>query len=342
MAKKGLKPKEHQIKIPDGLWQTIGEIAQELFYGDERGGHTGIIHEMISAAAMKWRYSPYVCREAQHLVLVTETGDVFYRLVQNLKLNYEREKLPCTLEMKPEKKDEYAREYDKLPSPNMSRGDWFRSRWIINHFCVWKGSSNSTGETLRCGVDHRGASSKMVDLPLPDLDGSLLTRETVVGLREYVQWKEAKTPKYDRVDLNVDIPTRNFRALVVIDENLYKNLRNEEIHLPDLEFRNREWARFSGRDVVDDVNTMLTPRGRSLTSDEEVVADIKVQLERLLDRLRELARQQVDGHSVVTEEDRDLIESLVVPERFLFFQIDWPSPHFGIEVCVHWEKPIRN
>lgn len=343
MAKKGHKPKEHQVKIPDDLWQRIGEIAKDLKYGDERGGHTGIIHEMISAAAAKWRHSPYVCREAQHVALVTEHGDIFYRLIQKLKLNYnERERLPCVLEMKPEKKDDYAREYERLSPESMSRGDWFRSRWLINHFSIFKGLSELSGEALASGVDRRGAGSKMVDLHLPDVEGSMLTREIVVGLREYVQWKEVNTPKYDRVDLNVDIPTRGLKALVVIDERLYKHLKDEEIPLLDLQFRNREWARFSGREIVDDANKIWELRGRSQDSDEKAIAEVEGQLEELLLRLRELSTQQVDGLPVVTEADRGIIEALRVPERFLFFQIDWPSPHFGIEVCVHWEKPVRS
>lgn len=340
-AKKGLVPKDHhQVKVPEMLWSRIGEIAEELGYG--HGGHTAIIHEMLSAAVAKWMHSPYLCRAAQHVVLVNAQGDVFYRVVQELKLNNDREKLPCMLEMKPEKRKYYSKEYDRLVAPGISKGDWFRSRWLINHFSVWKGLSDFTGEPLNCGVDRESAGSKMVDLPLLDFEGCLLTREIVIGLRDYVQWKEAGTQKSDRVEFNVDIPTRNLKALVVIDEELYKHLSADEIPRLDLEFRNQEWARFLGTAVIDDVNRMQEMvRGRSPNLEGEDLARVHKEVESLLSRLRELANHQVDGLPVVTEADRVIIESLTIPERFLFFEIDWPSPHFGIKACVHWEKPAR-
>lgn len=340
-AKRGLAPKEHQVKVPEMLWSRIGEIAEEFEYG--HGGHTAIIHEMLSAAVAKWMHSPYVCRAAQHVVLVTEQGDVFYRVVQELNLNNsDRQKLPCMIEMKPEKREYYAKQYQRLVAPGVSRGDWVRSRWLINHFSVWQGLSNFVGEPLNCGVDRRRAGAKMVDLPLLNLEGRRLTREIVIGLRDYVQWKEAGAPKSDRVEFSMDIPTRDLKALVVIDKELYKHLSFEEIPRLDLEFRNREWARFLGTEVIDDANRVREQlRGYSSNLDEEGLARVRGEVEGLLSRLRELAKHQVNGLPVVTESDRVIIESLKVPERFLFFEIDWPSPHFGMHVCVHWEKPAR-
>jgi hypothetical protein len=340
-AKRGLTPKEHQVKVPEMLWNRIDEIAKEIGY--DHGGHTGIIHEMLSAAVARWMHSPYVCRAAQHVVLVTEQGDVFYRVVQELNLNNsDRQKLPCMIEMKPEKREYYAKEYGKLVAPGISRGDWVRSRWLINYFSIWKGLSNFAGEPLNCGVDRDRAGSKMVDLPLLNLEGRRLTREIVIGLRDYVQWKEAEGPKSDRVEFSIDIPTRDLKALVVVDEGLYKHLSTEEIPRLDLEFRNREWARFVGTEAIDDVNRVREQlRGHSSSLDTEGLERVRGEVEGLLSRLRELAKNQVDGLPVVTESARVIIESLTVPERFLFFEIDWPSPHFGMHVCVHWEKPAR-
>lgn len=341
MAKRSLTPKEHQVKIPEMLWNGIGEIAEELGYG--HGGHTAIIHEMLSATVAKWTHSPYVCRAAHHVVLVTERGDVFYRVVQELNLNKGgRLKLPCMMEMNPEKREFYAKEYGKLASPTTSRGDWVRSHWLMNYFSIWQGLSDFLGEPLNCGVDREGAGSKMVDLPLLDLEGRRLTREIVIGLRDYAQRKEADCPKLDRIDFNIDIPTRDLKALVVIDEGLYKHLSAEEIPRLDLEFRNQEWALFVGTEVIDDVNSLREQRrGHSSRLDTQDLARIRGEVDGLLSRVRHLARLQVDDLPVVAESNGATLEALTVPERFLFFEIDWPSPHFGMRVCVNWEKPAR-
>ena len=113
---KGKWNKGH-AKMPAALWQRVGDIAKELRIGDKRGRHNAIIMEIVSAAVAKWEYSPYVCRGARHLAFVTSQGDVFYQLVQDLKLNSVRKRLPCAVEMKLEKRDEYAREYAKLSGP---------------------------------------------------------------------------------------------------------------------------------------------------------------------------------------------------------------------------------
>jgi hypothetical protein len=344
---KGKWNKGH-AKMPAALWQRVGDIAKELRIGDKRGRHNAIIMEIVSAAVAKWEYSPYVCRGARHLAFVTSQGDVFYQLVQDLKLNSVRKRLPCAVEMKLEKRDEYAREYAKLSGPEGGSDDWFRRCWLINHFQIWKGWGTDV-EPLKSGIDRLGTSSKMVDLPLPDLPGRPhLTREVIVGLRDYVQWKEPETPpetpRDDRIDFNVDIPTRDFQALVVVDEGLYSTLTSEEIPPLGIEFRNREWARFAGKDVVEfsEENRMNELHGQSSTAEEGDVGRVQSRLKEFLERLRTVAGLEVDSKpAVASKPDRDLVESLGVPERFLFVEIDWPSPHFGIEICVTFEKPVK-
>lgn len=203
---------------------------------------------------------------------------------------------------------------------------------------------------LNSGTDRLGTGSKMVDLPLPDLAGRPhLTREIIVGLRDYAQWQEParrhEDPRDDRIDLNVDIPTRDFQAVVVVDEGLYSNLQSAEIPPLGIEFRNREWARFAGKDVVEagEENRMDERHGQSSTADEDDVARIRSRIEEFLVRLRTVAGLESGGRPVVTgKSDRALLDSLVVPERFLFQEITWPSPHFGIEICVTFEKPVRS
>src|SRR6185295_16785950 len=98
-----------QKTMTDALWDQLEELGVELEYRDKRGAHSPLVREMVSAAMTKWRKSPYVCRSARHLVFVTREGHVFYRMIQVLKLNSSREKLPCILEMKPEKRRDFLR-----------------------------------------------------------------------------------------------------------------------------------------------------------------------------------------------------------------------------------------
>src|SRR6266849_6053932 len=102
----GRKERNCQVRMSASLWNLVGEIAQDLGHKDGRGRHSAVIREMIAASAANWTHSPYVCRSARHTVFVTKDGNIFHRQVQILRLNTRREKLPCTIEMKPEKRDD--------------------------------------------------------------------------------------------------------------------------------------------------------------------------------------------------------------------------------------------
>jgi len=104
-----------------------------------------------------------------------------------------------------------------------------------------------------------------------------------------------------------------------------------EISNLGLEFRNREGARFEGREVAFSVGTGIEElSGRSTQLDEGS--------DEMLLKVRRL-RQRVDAILKGRGDRESILEHLELPRRFLFYRFNWPFPPLGIEVCVRWEKP---
>jgi hypothetical protein len=347
-------PKEHRvpraITITESLWQKLGELGEELEYKGR--SHSQLISEMASAAVTKWRESPYVCQSAQHFVFVTGRGHVFYRLVQCIRLNSDRQRLPCILEMKPEKRRDFL---DRKPL-DREESEWFRSRWLINHFAAWHmgdaGGQSHKSPILRDSwppldsyVDRDGTDYKMADLAIRQEAGRQIAREIIVGLKDYVQWREGESG-YDRVDIPIDIPTRNLEIIVVVDAALYGEAGGDglrEIQNLGLEFRNREGARCGAREIYDPENKMESYAGRC--SNEKTSPQGEYVLYRLNEfehRTRLLAMASSHGEAILSDQDQHKIDqAFQLPKQFLFYKLEWPSPPFGLEVCVHWQKALR-
>jgi len=343
-------PKERncQVRMSSSLWNLVGEVAHQLGYEDARGRHSTVIREMIAAAASKWIHSPYVCRSARHTVYVTQEGNIFLRQVEILQLNSPREKLPCFVEMKPEKRDDYHRKYRE--EKGEGEFEWFQTRWLINHFAVWSGKKDADDlqsfddSPLSSHVDTFGPTYKCADLPVHALGGRFLTREISVGLLDYVQWKEPNTPVFDRVDIPIDIPTSNLEVCVIVDLGLFAELAVERAEIGNLalEFRNRETARFEGREVALRPEIEIEEQfGRS--SNDEGADQMLRRVRRLRQRISTILESTTtSGEEVSAQAKGTVIKScLRLPQHFLFYWLRWPSPHLGIEACVRWEKPPR-
>lgn len=339
-SRKAKRKKEGKtISIAPTLWNSLEDLGREFKLGDPRGDHSKLISEMVSAAVTKWKESPYVCRSAQYVVFVTKDGHVFYRHVQELKLNSDRKKLPCVLEMKPEKRQEFLRE--GRTSGNEGT-EWLKSRWLLNHFAVWHGHERA--EFKDAYVDRDGTDVKIADLEVNLGAGAVLTREIIAGIQKYVQWQDSDYGD-DRVDFPIDIPTRNLEVVVIVDLDLYRatKLELEEIHDLKMEFRNREAARFEGEGVArDNANPMGDPLvGRHLADAPHPRADeVLTHLSELEQRVEELRNAKVKDGAVVDQPDA-LINAFHKPENFLFYKREWSSPYFGLTVCVRWAKPAR-
>lgn len=329
--------KGKQIKMDGNLWEALAQVGRDLnIVHDAKGNHSELVREMVSASVNQWRETPYVCQSADYVVLVTGEGQVFFRQVQVLRLNKKRERLPCLLEMKPEKRRDF------LTDNHGDEATWLRSHWLINYFGVWHGSDIS-GDLLDNYVDREGIDVKQADLHVDQVPGTILTREIVVGAQDYVQRRQKQRKhEYDRVGFPVDIPTRNLKALVVVDIDLYQkgSVRPKENPLLELEFRNRESARFEGL-FLDPWNPMeRTIAGRHLKDAEDPNAEaIRTDLGKFKKRIEALAQSSVKDGPIVTPEQQIEINKVQIPEQFLYYTLAWPSPCLGMEVCVRWQKP---
>ena len=340
-----------QIRMSTSLWNLIGTIAQEAGNSDARGRHSAVIREMLSAAAANWTFSPYICRSARHIVFVTSEGNIFHRQVQLLRLNTHREKIPTIVQMKPEKHEYYLRRFREMaPSREIASDetDWLRYQWLVNYFSIWNGKLDPDDyeafrqRPLSSACDTLGGSFKAADLPVHALNGRFLTRESIIGLRDYVEWKETNTPIFDRIDIPIEIPTVNMDVFVVADLNLFQHssVEVEEIANLALEFRNGESARFEGREVGLYTEVGFEELiGRS--PNDEGSDEMFRQVRRLRQRIATLLEDDSQGERVSDSDKKAILTSLRLPQNFLFYWLRWPTPHLGIRVCVRWEKPVR-
>jgi len=335
-----------QIKMDEKLWGALEQLGRDLGIvhhkkENEVGNHSELIREMVSACVIRWRESPYICKSADYTVVVTREGNVFFRQVQVLRLNQKRERLPCLVEMKPEKRKDF------LAAGSEDEAKWVRSHWLVNYFGVWHGTDIFKGELLDDWVDCKGIDIKQADLFADRERGALLTREIIVGAREYVQRRPKESMhEYDRVGFPIDIPTRNLKALVVVDMGLYENgsLDPEEIPFLDLEFRNRESARFGGEGISHDKwNPMESPHFGQHVKDkpDKLTKKIWEKLEEFDGRIKVLSGSSTkDGSPIVSPEQREsLRNAFKLPKKYLYYELSWPSPYLGIELCVRWQKP---
>lgn len=336
----GRNERSCQIRMSTSLWNLVGEIVQELGLKDARGGHSEVIREMVAAAAAVRIHSPYVCRSARHTVFVNREGSVFTRQVHVLRLNTPRDKVPCFINMKPEKKEYYHRKFrDRGIS---SEDQWFLDQWLVNYFAMWSGRKNSdelsefVATPLSDYVDNLGTTYKSADLAVNAVGGRSFTREITIGLRDYVQWKEPYADGYDRIAIPIDVPTDDLEICVVVDRDLFYGLEREEIGRLTLEFRTRESARFEGKEVVAySKNGIEEQYGRSAANDDGTDEMLK-----RVRRLRQRVAKILDGCPMAGRADRaTIVSSLALPQDFLFYWLKWPSPHLGVEPCVCWEKP---
>ena len=128
-------------------------------------------------------------------------------------------------------------------------------------------------------------------------------------------------------------------VIVAVDEELYE-IQSEEISPLSLEFRNREAARFSGKEVALFPEMELKELNGHAPKDAAGLA-LATELTTFIGRLKEISSMSVEDGPTVTQEQKDLIALLRVPKRFLFYSLTWKAPHLGIEACVRWEKPVK-
>jgi len=341
--------KQITMNVPVLLWEEVDQTGRILGYRDKRGVHSTFFRENVSESVQMWRKHPYICLAARHVVFISRDGHMFHRLEQELKLNAKTLQLPCAQEMKPEKWTDFLLHRD----PQRDESEWLRSHWLLNAFSAWQGKRNPGAAPLSCRVDREGTIAKKVELEIDQGPGRFVTREHLIGLADYVQWKDSgrgsMVPKvaadFDRIDLLIEIPIRNLQVTVIVDTALYRSSPfASEAEIPELalEFRNLEGARFEDPSQ-DPENPFETRSDRSSGQDRHPKAGEALSLLRdFRERIAALATTEANDGPVLDDEERARAEeAFKLPESFLLLQLEWPSPPISRAVCVRWEKPVR-
>lgn len=339
--------KQVTMMLPVAMWNSIGKLARQLGYSDGRGSHTRIVRETLSSFLGREQSSPYVCHKAEHVVFVTRDGHVFHRQREELQLNTKLRQLPCSMKMKPEKMMDFLLRRD----PGLPEAEWFKSCWLLNYFVA-----SHQGAPLSSWVDRDGTTAKGASLTIDQGPNRLITREYLIGLRDYVQWRETASGlllpeadiNFDRIDLVLQIPTRNLDIVVVVDSALYRNTpfaSESEIPALAMELRNPEGTLFEDRTIAQDPENPMTRE----ISDRYIGQGRPPQTDEILEKLGELQKRifsigeaEADNGPVLNEEERQrMADAFKLPEHFLFYTLEWPTPQVALSVCVRWEKPVR-
>jgi hypothetical protein len=306
-----------------------------------------MVREIISAHVHRVRSSPYICRSARHTVFITRNGDMFHRQKEELQLNQKLRHLPCFQKMKPEKKRDFLQRRD----PRLPEEDWLRSRWLINYFAAW-----NQGVRLSSWVDHEGTTTKRASLGIDQGPNRLVTREHLIGLRDYVQWRDTASglrlpeadTSFDRIDLVQQIPTRNLSIAVMVDIDLYRGTpfaSGSEIPKLAMEFRNLEGALFEDRSIAQDPENPaveVSDRYIGQRPAPPKTRQMRDALAELRSHIIAVGADEADNGPVLRDEGRQrLADSFQLPDHFLFYEFGWEAPQSGLSVGVRWEKPVR-
>jgi hypothetical protein len=170
----------------------------------------------------------------------------------------------------------------------------------------------------------------------------------LVALEDYVQWAGFGEGDYDRVDIPIEIPTRNLRVTVVVDETLWP----EPGVVPPLavELRNREHARFPGTEVLlTDPGFSEHPGSHEQSVDtgvrQKVDLDVQARFRSMTLAIKAVLASGALGkkscRAVEDDATRERLENLKLPTRYRFYDLEWRLPLLGLMVCVGWEKPAR-
>ena len=289
-----------------------------------------LIRQILAKEASDWLDSPYIALDQKSFFYVRKTGDVFFHNRQVLSFNHPRVKLPCKLEMKPEKLVEFRAASDEYTE--------LSKRWIVNDFAIWEGDGND--RLITKGTDLDGGATKSVDLRVNRPQDTTVVRETTGGIRGYVQRTrdQPDLPAEDRGEVTIEIPTLNLQATAMVDREIYGTTFLASTAKLDREFRNLESAKLYNKNFAfteEPVHWVADryPDARYMGTEYEpahrACKEGLARLSRALDRIRSSRSLNVGEEEL----------AVPVPDRYLFGRLDWRMPHSGLKVCLTWNKP---
>lgn len=321
-------------------WFTLLDTLNDLVSSVMPENRSLLIREVLQREGFLWLDAPYIATSTNNFVFVSRDGDMYLLQESRLFLLDKREALPCRISMKPEKELEWERQFAEA----QNFGDRIRSRWLINHFSAW---DENPDDAIATHVDRLGITSKGADLAVGAPQGTAISREILVGNREYVQWGTEGDTQNDRAMVGPDIPTLNFSAAVMIDLDLYRQTMKRKHAQTDFQLRNQDHALMHTEKYLSDANANDWHGGREPGCPKRMEAhrdEVLERFKRFLFRLHQLADKKTvwedgDKKPIVTPEARDRIMKVKRPKEFLFGLLKWPMPPVGLQVCLTWNKP---
>lgn len=340
--KSATKNKLMQFRVePQWLQEVDDTVGKVRTIQENALDRSTFVRDIVSLENAFLRRSPYICKKARHFVLVTKEGEFFYRRGEALRLNNDVDWIPGTLTMKAEKRDYFI---EHKPAAEI------RKLWMLNHFALWEGAGME-GRLVDSKPDKKGVGAKMVKLKCGLPGGAVVFREGVFVLDEYAQWYEPRSEGnlYDRVDIVIDVPTRDLEIIVVVDRKLYRKTSRfgGDDFNPELKFelRNREEVPFASKHSFERIlrDRFLNRISASFPSnkpEDDFYAETRQRIESSLSefklRLAELVQKpEALGSAPAAER----IGRVQIPSRYMFYRVQWSWAHIGVYLSIKWVKP---
>ena len=325
------------VRASEAWLQYLDSAIEAMSPGLDLDRSKGVRH-LLDRHSFLMVESPYIIRRMAVTVLVGGNGDMAYHSQEEILLSSRRERLPCSIEMKPEKILDYAK---RVGSERRLAGS-LRDRWLLNYFAAYRDS-----QLLADHCDGVGLTRKQADLELNLPQDTVVQREMVVVNEDYVQRAEDGDRSDDRSEILMVAPTFNLSLSVMVDLDVYgaSSLRDEAGL--DYELRNGEGALLQARRYLYGDNPLTWIAGRppiSRKSWEETHKSVRDSVERLVTRVGQLSTQDKTPGSKEplfhSDSAKARLAQFAAPTGpYLFGRLTWPYPPMGIDICTTWNKP---
>ncbi len=320
------------LRVSETWRESLEQLAEDLKL-DPKRDRSRIIRDLVSRESRTWKEAPYVSLKTSGLVYATARRTLLYWIKQDLILVNDREKIPCKISIKPDRKEHFEQ------SGNEERKD----HWLINYFSIFR-----DGKLIVQDTDRAGVTTKFVDLPINTPQDTMVRREILCAASGYVEEEKANERYDDRTDFPIDIPTLELDLRIAVDSDVYAVDQQRQHAGVDFELRNREHAKLSGlidRNLIWNRGRHPSPAIKPRTSYLKLLESSRESLGQLINRVSELA----DKGQVASSDQKPLVNNkekraellrVAMPESFLFGRLRWSMPQQNLVVCLAWNKPV--
>lgn len=325
------------VRASEAWLQYLDLAIEKMSPGLDLDRSKGVRH-LLDRHSFLMVESPYIIRRMDVTVLVSANGDMAYRSYEDIVLSRRRERLPCSIEMKPEKILDYAK---RVGSERRLAG-YLRDRWLLNYFAAYRDA-----QLMADHCDGVGLTRKQADLELNLPQDTVIQREVLVVNEDYVQRSAEGDRSDDRSEILMVAPTFNLTLNVMVDLDVYGKSSLRDTAALDYELRNGEGALLQTRGYHYGENSLSWIAGRPPVSRrgwEEIHQDVKDCVGKLVKRIGQLSSQDKTPGSkdplFHSDSAKKRLAQFAGPSGpYLFGRLTWPYPPMGIDICTTWNKP---